>query len=187
MALFKFTRNILAGESIPVLNEGNHTWDFSFVGDIVEGVIWASDQVAEPYSTWNNDAPNLATSSAPYRIYNIGINNPVRLIEYIEVIEDALGMKAKMDLLPLQPGDVPDTYADITQLREATGVSAEYARKRRRAPVCRVVSQLLKSLMTELGWGGSPPFMSELPNQGGRQRHRHAGRYVVRVERPTLA
>lgn len=121
MALFKFTRNILAGEPIPVFNKGNHTRDFTYVDDIVAGVIRANDQVAEPDPNWRSDAPDPATSSAPYRLYNIGNNNPVKLIEYIEAIEEALGMKADMDLLPLQPGDVPDTYADSTKLQEATG------------------------------------------------------------------
>jgi UDP-glucuronate 4-epimerase len=121
MALFLFTRAILAGEPIQVFNHGNHTRDFTYVDDIVEGVIRASDQIAEPNPGWSSDAPDPATSNAPYRLFNIGNNAPVRLSEYIEAIEDALGMKATQELLPLQPGDVPDTYADVSELERAVG------------------------------------------------------------------
>jgi UDP-glucuronate 4-epimerase len=119
MALFLFTRAILAGEPIQVFNHGNHTRDFTYVDDIVEGVIRASDQIAEPNPEWSSDAPDPATSNAPYRLFNIGNNAPVRLSEYIEAIEDALGVKAIRELLPLQPGDVPDTYADVSELEQA--------------------------------------------------------------------
>jgi UDP-glucuronate 4-epimerase len=91
------------------------------VDDIVEGVIRASDQIAEPNPGWSSDAPDPATSNAPYRLFNIGNNAPVRLSEYIEAIEDALGVKATQELLPLQPGDVPDTYADVSELERAVG------------------------------------------------------------------
>jgi UDP-glucuronate 4-epimerase len=119
MALFKFTRNILADEPIPVFNHGNHTRDFTYVDDIVEGVIRASDQIATPNSDWDSDAPDPATSNAPYRLFNIGNNDPVKLSAYIEAIEAALDKPAKKDLLPLQLGDVPDTYADSSELEKA--------------------------------------------------------------------
>lgn len=119
MALFKFTKNILEGKPIPVFNHGNHTRDFTYVADIVAGVIKASDQIAQPNPEWDSNHPDPATSNAPYRIFNIGNNNPVKLSAYIEAIEDALGMKADKDLLPLQPGDVPDTFADSTALEQA--------------------------------------------------------------------
>ena len=121
MALFKFTKNTLAGEPITVFNFGNHTRDFTYVDDIVEGVIRASDQIAQPNPNWDSSNPDPATSNAPYRVFNIGNNNPVKLSAYIEAIEEALGKKAIKDLLPLQPGDVPDTYADSSELEKATG------------------------------------------------------------------
>jgi len=119
MALFTFTRKILAGEPIDVFNHGNHKRDFTYIDDIVEGVIRTLDQVAQPNPDWNSDTPNSATSAAPYRVYNIGNSEPVNLMRYIEVLEENLGKKAEMNLLPLQPGDVPDTYADVTDLQKA--------------------------------------------------------------------
>lgn len=119
MALFKFTKSILADEPITVFNHGHHTRDFTYVDDIVEGVIRASDQIAQPNTGWDSDAPDPATSNAPYRLFNIGNNNPVKLSAYIEAIEHALNKTAKQDLLPLQPGDVPDTYADSSELKKA--------------------------------------------------------------------
>ncbi len=121
MALFLFTRNILAGKPIQVFNHGNHTRDFTFVEDIVEGVIRASDDVATPNAHWDSAAPDPATSNAPYRLFNIGNNAPVKLGAYIEAIEDALGMTAQKEMLPLQMGDVPDTYADVSELVAAVG------------------------------------------------------------------
>uniref|UniRef100_UPI003566D3AC nucleotide sugar epimerase n=1 Tax=Halomonas sp. TaxID=1486246 RepID=UPI003566D3AC len=108
-------------ESIPVFNHGNHTRDFTYIDDIVEGVIRASDDIAAPNSEWDSDNPDPATSNAPYRLFNIGNNDPVKLSAYIEAIEEALGKKAIKELLPLQPGDVPDTYADSTELERAVG------------------------------------------------------------------
>lgn len=116
MALFIFTRKILAGEPIDVFNYGKHRRDFTYIDDIVEGVIRTLDQVASPDQTWDGETPDPATSKAPYRIYNIGSNNPVELLRYIEVLEECLGKKAEKNLLPLQPGDVPDTYADVDAL-----------------------------------------------------------------------
>ncbi len=118
MALFKFTKAILAGEKIPVFNHGKHRRDFTYIDDIVEGVIRVLDQPAQPNPTWSGAKPDSGTSMAPWRVYNIGNNSPVELIDFIAAIEKALGKKADMDMLPLQPGDVPDTYADVTELVE---------------------------------------------------------------------
>lgn len=125
MALFLFTRSILAGEPINVFNYGNHRRDFTYIDDIVEGVIRTLDRVAEPNPDWSGDNPDSATSLAPYRLYNIGNNNPVELREYISVLEDCLGKKAEQNLLPLQPGDVPDTYANVEALVQDTGYKPE--------------------------------------------------------------
>jgi len=121
MALFLFTRNIIEGRPIDVFNFGNHRRDFTYVDDIVEGVIRTLDHTAEPDSEWNPDHPNPATSNAPYRIYNVGNQQPIELMHYIEVIEKCLGRKAEKNLLPLQDGDVPDTYADAEDLKRDVG------------------------------------------------------------------
>ena len=121
MALFLFTRAILAGEPVKVFNHGNHSRDFTYVDDIVEGVVRASDQIAEPDPDWSSDHPDPRTSSAPFRIFNIGNNAPVKLSAYIDALEEALGRKAVRELLPLQPGDVPDTFADASELERAVG------------------------------------------------------------------
>ncbi len=121
MALFLFTKNIIAGKPIQVFNHGNHTRDFTYVDDIVEGVIRASDQIAELDPNWNSDSPDPRSSNAPFRIFNIGNNSPVKLTEYIEAAEEAIGKKAIKEMLPLQPGDVPDTYADVSELEKAVG------------------------------------------------------------------
>jgi len=121
MALFLFTRNILEGKPIAVFNHGEHTRDFTYVDDIVEGVIRASDDVAEPNPEWDSARPDPASSNAPFRIFNIGSNNPVKLGEYIEAIEDALGMTAVKEMWPLQPGDVADTSADVSELAKRVG------------------------------------------------------------------
>jgi len=121
MALFKFTRNILAGEPIDVFNYGRHRRDFTYIDDVVEGVVLALDRVAQRNPEWSGDRPDSATSLAPYRLYNIGNHQPVELMHYIEVLEACLGRKAEMRLLPLQPGDVPDTYADVEELIRDTG------------------------------------------------------------------
>jgi UDP-glucuronate 4-epimerase len=116
MALQKFTKSILAGEKIQVFNYGKHRRDFTYIDDIIEGVIRVLDQPAIPNPNWNSSQPDPGSSSAPWRIYNIGNNSPVELLDYIKAIEDALGIEADMELLPLQPGDVPDTYADVVDL-----------------------------------------------------------------------
>jgi UDP-glucuronate 4-epimerase len=116
MALFKFTRNILAGESIPVFNYGKHRRDFTYIDDIVEGVVRVLDRPAGANPDWNGDQPDSATSRAPYRLYNIGNNQPVELMHYIETLEKCLDRRAEKELLPLQPGDVPDTYANVEDL-----------------------------------------------------------------------
>jgi UDP-glucuronate 4-epimerase len=119
MALFQFTKAILEGKPIKLFNYGRHTRDFTYIDDIVEGVLRISDRVAEPDPAWRPDAPDPATSNAPFRIYNIGNSSPVALDAYIEAIEQALGLKAERELLPLQMGDVPDTYADVSELKAA--------------------------------------------------------------------
>lgn len=121
MALFMFTKAILAGKPIDVFNYGNHRRDFTYIDDIVEGVIRTLDHVAQPNPAWNGDQPDPGTSKAPYRLYNIGSNRPIELLRYIEVLEECLGKKAEKNLLPLQPGDVPDTYADVDALVEDVG------------------------------------------------------------------
>ena len=121
MALFLFTKKILAGEPIDVFNHGHHTRDFTYIDDIVEGVIRTLDRVPAADPDYDAVHPNPATSSAPYRLYNIGNSNPVQLSRYIEVLEECLGRKAEWNLLPLQPGDVPDTSADVTELTADTG------------------------------------------------------------------
>ena len=118
MALFKFTKDILAGEKIPVFNYGKHRRDFTYIDDIVEGVIRVLDQPAQPNPAWSGVVPDSGTSMAPWRVHNIGNNSPVELMDYIAAIEKALGKKADIEMLPLQPGDVPDTYADISDLVE---------------------------------------------------------------------
>jgi UDP-glucuronate 4-epimerase len=116
MALFLFTKNILAGQPIDVFNYGRHRRDFTYVDDIAEGVVRALDHVASPNPDFDSDSPDPGTSRAPYRLYNIGNQQPVELARYIEVLEDCLGRKAEKNLLPLQPGDVPDTWADVEDL-----------------------------------------------------------------------
>jgi UDP-glucuronate 4-epimerase len=116
MALFLFTRAILAGEPIKVFNHGKHKRSFTYVDDIVEGVVRTLDQPPSANPAWNGNAPDPASSNAPYRIYNIGNEQPVELLRYIEVLEQCLGRKAQMEMLPLQAGDVPDTEADMSEL-----------------------------------------------------------------------
>ena len=125
MALFQFTKNIIEGKPIQVFNNGNHSRDFTYVDDIVEGVIRASDQIAAPNPAWNSASPDPATSNAPWRLFNIGNNSPVKLSAYIEAIEVAVGKMAIQHMLPLQPGDVPDTYANVTLLQAAVGYQPE--------------------------------------------------------------
>lgn len=121
MALFAFTKNILAGDPINVFNYGHHRRDFTYVGDIVEGIVGAVDRAAEPNADWDSDNPDPATSKAPYRIYNIGNQQPIELMHYIKVLEDCLGREAEKNMLPLQAGDVPDTWADVEALVEDVG------------------------------------------------------------------
>jgi UDP-glucuronate 4-epimerase len=121
MALFKFTKGILEGTPIPVFNQGKMVRDFTYIDDIVEGVVRVIDRTAAPNPAWSGNDPDPATSYAPYRIYNIGNNNPVQLMRYIEVLEKCLGRKAKLDLLPMQAGDVPATSANTDALEQAVG------------------------------------------------------------------
>lgn len=121
MALFIFTRKILAGEPIDVFNQGKHQRDFTYIDDIVEGVVRVLDTTPTPNPSWDASAPDPATSAAPYRLYNIGHNQPVELMYFIEVLEKNLGKKAVLNLLPLQAGDVPATYADVDDLARDVG------------------------------------------------------------------
>ena len=118
MALFKFTKSILDEKPIDVFNHGNHTRDFTYIDDIVEGVIKTLDNPATSNVNWNSMQPDPASSIAPWCVYNIGNNKPVKLMDYIDALEKALGKKAKLNFLPLQPGDVPDTYANADNLKE---------------------------------------------------------------------
>ena len=121
MAFFSFTKSIIEGTPIEVFNNGNHSRDFTYVDDIVEGVIRASDDVARPNERWDGDRPDPASSRAPYRIFNIGNSTPVPLMDYIKAIEAAVGKGAKLLMRPLQPGDVPDTHADVSELEARVG------------------------------------------------------------------
>src|SRR5580700_7425597 len=116
MALFLFARAIIEGRPIEVFNEGRHTRDFTYVEDIAEGIVRVTDRVAAPDPNWDSANPDPASSSAPYRLYNIGSNRPIQLLRYIEVLEECLGRKAERIMKPLQIGDVPDTYADVDEL-----------------------------------------------------------------------
>jgi UDP-glucuronate 4-epimerase len=118
MALFKFTKNILEGKSIDVYNHGKHTRDFTYIDDIIEGIFKILDDKASSKTDWNSNQPDQATSKAPWRIYNIGNNNPTKLMDYIDALEKALGKKARINFLPLQQGDVLDTYANVDDLKE---------------------------------------------------------------------
>jgi len=121
MALFKFTKGILEGTPIPVFNEGKMVRDFTYIDDVVEGVVRVIDNTAAPNPQWSGDNPDPASSYAPFRIYNIGNNSPVQLMRYIEVLEQCLGKKAKLDLLPMQDGDVPATSANTESLEQTVG------------------------------------------------------------------
>ncbi len=121
MALFKFTKAILAGQPIDVYNHGRMQRDFTYIDDIAEGVVRAADRVPAPNPAWSGDAPDPGTSLAPYKIYNIGNHQPVELLYFIEVLENCLGRKAEKNLLPIQEGDVPATYADVDDLRRDVG------------------------------------------------------------------
>ena len=121
MAFFLFTKNILEGKPIRLFNHGRHSRDFTYVDDIVEGIVRVSDKPAEPDPNWTGEAPDPASSSAPFRIYNIGNSTPVDLLDYVAAIEKATGRESIREYLPMQPGDVPDTWADISDLKRVTG------------------------------------------------------------------
>jgi len=121
MLYFRFVKNILAGRPIDVFNHGRHQRDFTYIDDIVEGVIRVLDRIPVPNPAWSGDAPDPADSSAPYRVYNIGNSQSVELMYFIEVLEGCLGMKAEKNMLPMQPGDVPATFADVSDLTRDTG------------------------------------------------------------------
>ncbi len=121
MAYYSFTRKILADEPIPVFNQGQMKRDFTYIDDIIEGVLRVIDKIPQPDPNWNSDEPNPASSYAPYRIYNIGNNNVVQLLDFIQTLEKHLGKKARMEMLPMQNGDVRATYADVQSLEQAVG------------------------------------------------------------------
>jgi UDP-glucuronate 4-epimerase len=121
MALFMFTRSILRGEPINVFNYGQHKRDFTYIDDIVEGVVRTLDRVATPNPEWRGDEPDPGTSKAPYRLYNIGNHEPVELMRFIEILENCLGKKAEKNFLPMQDGDVPATFADVDDLMRDVG------------------------------------------------------------------
>jgi len=125
MALFLFTKAILAGQPIDVFNHGKMRRDFTYIDDIVEGVIRVTDKTAEPNPDWSGDKPDPGTSAAPYRVYNIGNNNPVELMAMIETLENALGKKAEKNMLPIQLGDVPATWANVDALIQDVGFKPE--------------------------------------------------------------
>jgi UDP-glucuronate 4-epimerase len=121
MSLFIFTDKIFKGEPIDVFNRGRHQRDFTYIDDIVQGVVRANDKIAAPNPAWSGDRPDPATSSAPYRLYNIGNHAPVHLMDYIACIEKAVGKTAVINMLPIQPGDVPATFADVEDLKADIG------------------------------------------------------------------
>jgi UDP-glucuronate 4-epimerase len=121
MALFLFTKNILAGRPIDVYNRGRHRRGFTYIDDVIKGVVRVLERVPQPNPSWSGAAPEPATSRAPYRIYNIGSNNATELLRYIEIIEECVGKKAELNLMPLQPGDVPDTCANVDDLMSDVG------------------------------------------------------------------
>jgi len=124
MALFLFARAILDGRPIEVFNHGHHKRDFTYIDDIVEGIVRLIDRIAQPHPQWDSANPDPAYSPAPYRLYNIGSNRPIDLLRYIEVLENLLGKKAERIMLPMQPGDVADTFADVQELQQDTGYRA---------------------------------------------------------------
>ena len=125
MALFLFTKAIMDGDPIQVFNHGKMRRDFTYIDDIVEGVVRTMERLPEPDPAWDGDAPDPGTSSAPYRIYNIGNNHPVELTAFIQAIEAALGKEAKKEYMDIQPGDVPETYADIDDLVRDVGFAPQ--------------------------------------------------------------
>ena len=129
MALFKFTKAMLAGESIPVFNYGKHRRDFTYIDDIVEGVIRVLDRPASSNPDWDGANPDSGTSQAPWRVYNIGNNSPVELMDYIGALEESLGIEADKEMLPLQDGDVPDTYANVEDLVKEFGYKPDMSVK----------------------------------------------------------
>ena len=129
MALFKFTKAMLADEPIPVFNYGKHRRDFTYIDDIVEGVIRVLDRPAPPNPDWDGANPDSGTSKAPWRVYNIGNNSPVELMDYIGALEEALGVEADKEMLPLQDGDVPDTYANVDDLVKEFGYKPDMSVK----------------------------------------------------------
>ena len=149
MALFRFTRGILAGEPIQVFNEGQMIRDFTYIDDIVEGVVRVLDQRADARSrTGRGDDPDPARSYAPYRVFNIGNNQPVQLLDYIAALEEALGRKAKLELLPMQPGDVVSTHGRRQRAGEGGRLPSVHHDRRGNRAICNVVQRLLPGDLT---------------------------------------
>jgi UDP-glucuronate 4-epimerase len=123
MALAKFTKAIVAGQPIQLYNYGKHRRDFTYVDDIVESIIRSLDRPATPNNFWSGEMPDPGTSKAPWRVYNVGSNSPVELLDYVKLLEKSLGRKASIEMLPIQAGDVPDTYADVKDLFDDFGYS----------------------------------------------------------------
>jgi UDP-glucuronate 4-epimerase len=121
MALYKFVERIVAGKPIDVFNEGHHARDFTYIDDVVEAIVRIANRPPRPNPNWSGAQPDPSSSSAPYRLYNVGNHIPVQLLDFIALIEKALGREAKKNFLPLQPGDVPATYADVTDLAADIG------------------------------------------------------------------
>ena len=144
--MFIFTDKIIKGEPIDVFNMGHHARDFTYIDDIVQGVVRLCDRIATPNPSWSSDDPDPATSSAPYRIYNIGNHTPVQLLDYIACIEKAVGKTAKKNMLPMQPGDVPATFADVERPQGRYRLRADDADRGRGRTVCGVVPRLLSPL-----------------------------------------
>ena len=150
MALFRFTRAILAGEPIEVFNYGNHRRDFTYIDDIAEGVVRTCDRVAAPDPEWSSASPDPGTSFAPYRLYNIGNQEPVELLRYIQVLEQCLGRTAEKVLLPMQPGDVPDTWADVEDLVADVGYRPD-------TPIEEGVARFVDWYLSYYGEAGAGP------------------------------
>ncbi len=150
MSLFQFTRNILEGKPIPVFNYGHHARDFTYIDDVVEGVVRTLDTIATPDPDWRAEDPDPATSSAPYRLYNIGNNNPVALLDYIAVIEQAIGRKAELEMLPAQAGDVPETYADVAALKAGGRLRALDLDRGGGEALRHLVSRVLRDLVRSI-------------------------------------
>ncbi|MDE3066472.1 MAG: NAD-dependent epimerase [Verrucomicrobiota bacterium] len=178
MALFLFTKAILGGQPIEVFNQGKMRRDFTYIDDIIEGVIRVADRVAAPNTAWNGQAPDPGTSKAPYKIYNIGNNTPVELLYLIEVLENCLGRKAEKRLLPMQPGDVPATLADVDDLIRDVGFKPS-------TPIEEGVRRFTDWYMDYYSVKG-PADNSHAANHSTEQDHDHTRVQSIGVHRASL-